>query len=171
MKRSFLLLLLFPLFLSACYESSVPIVMLSDNSVQKVNVKCLGNWVSDKMPKLKVLQFSDKEYLLIWADKNNSTTIAQGYSVKIKKHNFMMIRNIDSDKTSYIFAKYSLLSSNRANLMMVDIIDKKLFKDKKFTTSEAFLKFIEKNADNSRLYGNPYIFMKLNSTNYKIELN
>ncbi|MCP4177350.1 MAG: hypothetical protein GY756_06265 [bacterium] len=171
MKKFLFALLLFPLFLAGCYESSVPIVKLRNDSVQKVDKNYLGNWVSDKIPKLKILQFNAKEYLIIWSDKNNDTSITQGYSVKIKNHNFMMIKNINSTKSSYIFAKYSFAHSDRAKILLVDIVDKKIFKDKKFTTSEALYNFIEKNVANSKLYGNPYIFMKLNRTDYKVKLN
>ena len=163
--------LLLPLFLVGCYESPVPIVKLSDNSVQKVNEEYVGNWVGDKIPKLKILKFSNKEYLIIWADKNNNTNVGQGYSVKIKEHDFMIIRNINSEKPSYIFAKYSLSDTDKTKLLIMNVVDDKLFNDKKINNSETLYKFIEKNINNRELYGNTYIFMKLNETNYKVKLN
>ncbi len=143
--------------LAGCYESKVPLAS-SDKST--IDSRLLGSWKSaggkhDEVWNLIVLKYSDREYLVSWAEdgKDSEAIVTRAYSSRVGDAHIMNVQNImdeEKDYRTYVFFRYTF--SQEGRLIVRPISEKPLLKGRKFATSEKFREFVAKNLDNKALY-------------------
>ncbi|NQT39962.1 MAG: hypothetical protein HQ581_20885 [Planctomycetes bacterium] len=143
--------------LAGCYESKVPLAP-SDKST--IDSRLLGCWKSaggkhDEVWNLIVLKYSDREYLVSWAEdgKDSEAIVTRAYSSRVGDAHIMNVQNImdeEDDQRTFIFFRYSFSKDGR--LIVRPISEKPLLEDREFESSEKFRELVAKNIDNKKLY-------------------
>ena len=157
-----------------CYESEVP---LSSNPSPKIDLKLVNYWGSipkDKNEtkyKLAIFKFNENEYLISWRENQGETQITRGFITIIDNLKILNIQNIgtlDKKDRTYFFFKYMI---NDEGILKVQILSDEnlLLKDKKFSSPEEFKKFIQKNINHKKLFGEAVEFKPIEKFDIEIE--